>query len=135
MRSIRIFVRLAAVVSAGIAAPVVAATTAERYCLITDVTAFEARVHIRCSQPPMPSSNNGPGGALETKIDKFLYEQTPYFAVESSSPLAGQLAVLGVAAMQSNMVVKIVFRTDTALNPVGCQKNDCRRLLSFWMIK
>ena len=120
---------------AGVAMPAVAATTTERYCLITDVTAFETRVHIRCTQPPTPSTGNSSSSAAEAKINKFLYDQTPYFAVESGTPLAGYVATLGAAAMQTGMVVMIVFRTDSSLNPVGCQKNDCRRLLSFWMIK
>lgn len=72
---------------------------------------FYDRVHVRCYN----------------KTD----EGVTFFAVDTSQPIAVSLVTKALTAMQQGRPVKIAYAPDTDLNPPGCRKTDCRRLLDI----
>ena len=72
---------------------------------------FYDRVHVRCY-------NKTTSGVT-------------FFAVDTSQPIAVSLVTRALTAMQQCRPVKIAYAPDTDLNPPGCRKTDCRRLLDI----
>lgn len=80
-------------------------------CFVRDAMVFYDRVHVRCY-------NKTAGGVT-------------FFAVDTSQPIAVSLVTKALTAMQQGRPVKIAYAPDTDLNPPGCRKADCRRLLDI----
>lgn len=89
-------------------------------CMVVDVAAFSNRIHIHCPSPSMALANlaNNP----QTMVP-------PYFAIEVTSPAAQGLLQLGQAGLLFKRGLIIFYDTDMSHNPIGCNQNDCRRLL------
>jgi hypothetical protein len=83
------------------------------HCLVLEVATFDNRVHIRA------------------KCD-YSDTQTPtYVAVESNSPMAATVVQVGLFALTSKRFVNVFYDTNIGANPVGCNQNDCRRLIGL----
>jgi len=80
-------------------------------CFVRDAMVFYDRVHVRCY-------NKTAGGVT-------------FFAVDTSQPIAVSLVTKALSAMQQGRPVKIAYAPDSDLNPPGCRKTDCRRLLDI----
>ena len=80
-------------------------------CFVRDAMVFYDRVHVRCY-------NKTAGGVT-------------FFAVDTSQPIAVSLVTRSLLAMQQGRPVKIAYAPESDLNPPGCRKADCRRLLDI----
>ncbi|MBI1213519.1 MAG: hypothetical protein GC190_18825 [Alphaproteobacteria bacterium] len=80
-------------------------------CFVRDAMVFYDRVHVRCYNKTA--------------------EGVTFFAVDTSQPIAVSLVTKALSAMQQGRPVKIAYAPDTDLNPPGCRKADCRRLLDI----
>jgi hypothetical protein len=80
-------------------------------CFVRDAMVFYDRVHVRCYNKTA--------------------EGVTFFAVDTSQPIAVSLVTKALTAMQQGRPVKIAYAPDTDLNPPGCRKSDCRRLLDI----
>jgi len=88
-----------------------------RACAVLDVSVFTDRVHVRCE------SEHGGGNPSDT-------EPADYFAVSTGSPFAPIFATVATAAQQARKPLTIVFWSDPARNPLGCQMSDCRAVVA-----
>lgn len=111
-----------------------AATELGRTCFIADVAAFINRIHVHCA-PAGTTFGNG----------LYVHDYAPppepdagivYFAVGAASDpaLADRVIAVATSATQQNRQVQILYRTNPAENPPGCQANDCRRLVGLTLI-
>lgn len=80
-------------------------------CFVRDAMVFYDRVHVRCYNKTA--------------------QGVTFFAVDTSQPIAVSLVTKALTAMQQGRPVKIAYAPDTDLNPPGCRKTDCRRLLDI----
>src|SRR5882757_4766120 len=80
-------------------------------CFVGDAMIFYDRVHIRCYNKTV--------------------EGVTFFAVDTAQPIAVSLVTKALTAMQQGRPVKIAYAPDSDLNPPGCRKTDCRRLLDI----
>jgi hypothetical protein len=80
-------------------------------CFVRDAMVFYDRVHVRCY-------NKTADGVT-------------FFAVDTSQPIAVSLITKALSAMQQGRPVRIAYAPDGDLNPPGCRKTDCRRLLDI----
>jgi hypothetical protein len=80
-------------------------------CFVRDAMVFYDRVHVRCYNKTT--------------------QGVTFFAVDTSQPIAVSLVTKALLAMQQGRPVKIAYAPDTDLNPPGCRKTDCRRLLDI----
>jgi len=92
-------------------------------CYVVDVATFGDRVHIHCGIP-----NTGCGTATGYCTAKMPGEP-PYFAVETTSPMAASVVQSGLAALANKRALEITYSDSPDDNPAGCQQNDCRRIL------
>ena len=91
-----------------------------RACAVLDVSVFTDRVHVRC-------------GLLGTEVGPYTTSQTVtaenYYAVATDSNFAPIFATVATAAQQARKVLTIIFWSDPAQNPPGCQPSDCRAVV------
>ena len=80
-------------------------------CFVRDAMVFYDRTHVRCYNKTA--------------------QGVTYFAVDTSQPIANSVVSKAVSAMQQGKPVKIVYAPGPDLNPPGCEKADCRRLLDI----
>jgi hypothetical protein len=80
-------------------------------CFVRDAMVFYDRVHVRCYNKTT--------------------EGVTFFAVDTSQPIAVSLVTKALSAMQQGRPVKIAYAPESDLNPPGCRKTDCRRLLDI----
>lgn len=78
-------------------------------CFVRDAMVFYDRTHVRCY--------NKTGGGIT------------YFAVDTGQPIAASVVSKALQAMQTGKPLRIVYAPGSDLNPPGCEKADCRRLL------
>ena len=112
-----------------------AAATTDRQCAIGDVSAFADRVHLLCTPPPQPDGAFAYSGALGRQVYAAPYTALPYFATETSGPLADKVAAVGLVALQTARIVTVTFDTDPAHNPPGCGTSDCRRIVALRLFR
>ena len=92
-----------------------------RACAVIDVSVFTDRVHVRCGL--LGTEFLGPAGFSQTVTPE------NYYAVATDSNFAPIFATVATAAQQARKVLTIIFLTDTAQNPPGCQPSDCRAVV------
>jgi len=87
------------------------------YCYVNNVAAFEARIHIRCSNPTTAG------------IAYFAYPTDAAHAVT-----ANQILAIGNSAFALGADVWVYYNLDSAYNPPGCNTGDCRGLVGVSMV-
>lgn len=106
-----------------------ASATATVTCQVTDVSVFGDRVHVRCVE------GNLVGAYLATTAGQSAtYSPFAFFAVPTSSPLAGVVATLATSARASSKPLQITYQVQASSNPAGCAASDCRRILTARLI-
>ncbi len=92
-------------------------------CYAIDVATFGDRVHIHCGIP-----NTGCGTATGYCVAKAPGEP-PYFAVETSSPMAASVVQSGISSLNNKRALEIHYDDNPDENPAGCLQQDCRRIV------
>ncbi len=90
------------------------ASFASTTCTIGDVSVFEDRIHVRCTNSTTVGAN-------------YVY----YFAFPTDSlhaATANRFLVLLNTAYALNKQISIRFYSDSASNPVNCNVSDCRQI-------
>jgi hypothetical protein len=97
---------------------------ADASCAIIDVAVFNNRVHIQCKgvlKECKFKSGGCPAGQPPSAPS--------YLAVEANSPMAAHVVQIGIAAVIHKRSLDVVFDDSKGANPVGCNGDDCRRLI------
>jgi hypothetical protein len=93
------------------------------YCTVVEVATFNNRVHIHCTQP-VTACQLKAGGCGQQEASA-----PTYVAVESNSAMASTTVQIGLSALINKRLVVVFFDDNAGANPVGCNQNDCRRLI------
>lgn len=104
----------------------------EKYCYISEVAAFENRVHLRCRAGGRPGVVTPPDNSANGRYAQSIF----YFAVDARAQqdLASRVVELGSAALAQDRDLLIAFRSAPSENPPGCLPQDCRRLVGVVML-
>jgi hypothetical protein len=94
------------------------------YCTVTEVATFNNRVHIHCTKPITACDLKAGAGGCGPEVSP-----PAYVAVESNSAMASTTIQIGLSALTTKRLVVVFFDDNAGANPVGCNQNDCRRLI------
>jgi hypothetical protein len=102
----------------GGANPLLVPNAASFACSVSNVAAFENRVHLRCT--------TSPGGG----IYYFAYASDPaHFST------ANQILAVANTAFALGKPVWVYYNISSSLNPPGCNTGDCRGLVGVSMVQ
>jgi hypothetical protein len=94
-------------------------------CYAVDVGVFGDRVHIHCGMPNTGCSSPSGTGYCAAKPPN----EPPYFAVETSSPMAASVVQSGIVSLTNKRALEIHYDDSPDENPAGCLQQDCRRII------
>jgi hypothetical protein len=87
------------------------------------VATYSDRVHIHCA-PPVTACSLTPGACAQE-----AQNEPPYFAVETTSPMAAAVVQSGISSLNSKRALEISYDDNPDDNPAGCLQQDCRRIV------